>query len=213
MKTAIVTCNIGGIDDGHEIPNTPDFYYYTEKNLPFPLPHLNNRLKGKYLKIMTHRFLPQYDNYIWLDGVVKPTKELIEYFQSKLQDKDIAIAKHPYRNNVFEELLYIQKKMNLGREYLLKRYKDEPFGLEAKFYKKEKLPDDFPLYHCRLFIRRNEERVNRTFDEWWNKVIEFSNFDQSQFSYIAWKYGLRIKQLDYKELEKRTKISRHKEIK
>ena len=64
MRIALLTANIGGIDKVVEPTkqNIPfDYFCYTENNLPFPLPNLSNRMKGKYLKMLTHRFLPNYD--------------------------------------------------------------------------------------------------------------------------------------------------------
>ena len=51
MKIALLTANIGGIDEIHapaKQKESYDFFYLTEKTLLFPLPNLDTRTKGKY---------------------------------------------------------------------------------------------------------------------------------------------------------------------
>lgn len=199
MKVAIITCNIGGIDKIYPpVKQTADFelFYYTENNLPFPFPALNNRLKGKYLKTQAHRFL-KHDIFIWIDGSVEITSEdFVETIIDELLYSEVIIQPHTERKNVYEEFNYIQKRMQQGNPYLLKRYAGQPFDQEREFYLKQGLPKEFPLYQCSFFARANNKRMNTVFNEWWDMILRYSNFDQSQFSYVAWKNNLQIAGID-----------------
>lgn len=212
MKIALITANIGNFDPVtipvKQLGAQVDYYCYTENNLPSPLPHLNNRLKGKYIKMMTHRFLPDYDYYVWADSNAYIHSD---FFALDMVEKgwDVSICKHHERKDVYEEIDYILENMNSGSEYLLKRYKDEPWYEEYEFYLQSGMPD-IPLYACKFFARRNVPRVNKAFEEWWMKTLEYSNFDQTMFSWITWRFGLSVRELDYNSMvSKHLKISKH----
>lgn len=204
MKTkriAVVCANIGSFDPVFKFPDQTidcDFHYFTEKNLPYPLPNLNNRLRSKYIKIQMHRFLPDYDEYIWIDGSVEVLgKRFAQHMHNHLEGHEVAMSVHHERNTVYEELEYILTNMEAGKEYLIKRYRDEPLAEEMAFYKNSHLSDDHSLYITRFFARRNNKVTNAAFDDWWNRCLEFVNFDQAMFSYIAWRHGVVINELDY----------------
>lgn len=213
MKIALISANVGGIDDVKPIPSQSvpyDYFLYTEKNLPFPLHNLDNRLKGKYCKINTHRFL-DHDIFIWMDGRIEITSpDFVKMMVEKLQGHDVAISFHPYRQNPYEELLWIQQMMREGNKYLLSRYAHEPFTEELAFYDKQGLPRETPLYQCGVFARWNNPNMNWVFRDWWLMCLEYSNFDQSQFSFITWKNKLRVNGIDPEYLNEFIKIGKHK---
>jgi hypothetical protein len=212
MKIAVLSANVGGIDEVKPLPVQSvscDYFLYTENNLPFPLHNLDNRLKGKYCKINTHRFL-DHDIFIWLDGRVEITSpDFVKIMVDQLKDHEVAISYHPFRNNPYEEIAWIQMMMEHGNKYLLSRYATEPFNEEVAFYNKEGLPKDYPLYQCGIFARRNNERVNWIFRDWWLMCLEYSNFDQSQFSYVMWKNKVKIKGIDFNYLKEFLVVGKH----
>lgn len=213
MRIAICSANVGGIDEVKEIPTQSvpfDYFLYTEENLPFPLHNLDNRLKGKYCKINTHRFL-DHDVFIWLDGRVEITSpDFIQMMVDKLQGHEVVISYHPHRKNPYEEIGWIKTMMDQGNVYLKTRYATEPFEEEVAFYKKEEMPLETPLYQCGIFARWNNARVNWIFRDWWLMCLEYSNFDQSQFSYIAWKNELSINAVYFEYLKEFLQVGKHK---
>lgn len=204
MKVAVITANVGKFDEMKGIPRQSievDFLYYTETNLPFPLQNLDNRFKARYIKTQTHRFLPDYDAYIWLDASVRVNgMNFAESFVEQLAGHDAAFYKHRERKNVYEEMEYIVNEMSKGNDYLVSRYANQQLMKETLFFSKNGLPEDYPLFNCYTFIRRNNERSNRCFDEWWRRCIEFSTFDQAMLSYTAWESNMDIHRLVYDEL-------------
>lgn len=214
---ALLTCNIGGIDEVIK-PITQsvhaDYFCYTDAVLPYPLPNLGDRMKGKYLKMNAHRFLGNYDNFIWIDGRVEViSPDFVKYITSFLEEYDVVIPFHYERSDVFEEISFIKNQMKEGNEYLISRYKNEPFEAEMDFYFSEEFPPHYPLYACTVFARRNEEKVNRAFAQWWMRTLEFTCFDQCMFSYIAWAYELRVRAIPYDELLKYVSVNKHKVVK
>lgn len=213
MKIAVLTANIGSIDGIQGIPRQSvdcDFCYYNDHNLPFPLPNLDNRLKSKYIKIQTHKFLSGYDVIIWVDGRVKIiSKTFVQEFVLGLEDHDMVMFKHPARDSVLDEMTYIIDNMNKGNHYLLSRYGDQQMNKELDFYISEQMPKEAPLYACTVFARKVDERMNEVFNHWWEKCIQFSNFDQSVFAYLAWKNNLKIQALEMEKWVKQLRINKH----
>ncbi len=196
MKIALLTANIGGIDEIFPpVKQSMEYelFYYTENTLPFPLPHLNSRMKGKYFKTQAHRFL-DHDLFIWVDGsieVIDP--DFIQFCVDELRDSDVLISKHVQRTSPYEELEYIIDQMKLGNKYLLKRYAKEPFYQEYDYYKMKGMPKTVPLYNCFFYARHNDDETNEMFDDWWNHILMFSNFDQTAFSFTSWKHKTKLK--------------------
>jgi hypothetical protein len=206
MKIAIITSNISGIVSNFKVPRQSievDCFYYNENNLPMPLINLNNRLKHKYLKMQAHRFLPEYDCFIWMDANIRVNAmTFAEHFLNNIQedDADACFYLHSTRKNVYEELFHINKEANNGNKYHLSIDNNESLMKESLFYKDSGMPDDAPLFNCSVFIRKNNEKANRCFDLWWNRYLEFCNFDQAMFAYAAAVTGLKIKTLKFEEV-------------
>ena len=216
VKVAVISCNIGAVDEIFPPCKQSieyDLFYYTESTLPFPLPNLDNRMRGKYLKVQSHKFLPDYDIYIWLDASVEIISKdfikdcVLELTNSIEVDDDqiesykysVVMAKHSQRTNVYEELEYIIDKMKKGDRYLLKRYARQPLYLEYEFYRKNGMPKDYPLYNCSFFARWNDEKTNKIFDDIWDLILRYSNFDQTQFSYCLWKHDAKVNVIETKD--------------
>ena len=189
MKVALLTSNIGSIDEIRPpIKQTEDYelFYFTENTLPFPLPNLDNRMKGKYFKTQAHKFL-DHNIFIWIDGSVEVIDtEFISTCKLQLIDCDVITSMHAERATPYLELNYIIDEMKRGSPYLLKRYAKQPFYREYKYYKELGLPRSYPLFNCYFFARHNNKRVNKMFDVWWDTVLRFSNLDQTAFSFAAW---------------------------
>jgi hypothetical protein len=191
MKIAIISANIGGIDEIYPpAKQTEDyeFFYYTENTLPFPLPNLDSRMKARYLKTQIHKYL-DHDLFIWVDGSVEIVDgTFLTWVKQQIGRDDMIIMRHEERSNVFDELNYIIDAMRAGKGYLIKRRIKQPFKEEIEFYLKNLLPQKFPLYKTYFFACKNNEATNKTFDLWWDLTLRYSNFDQAALSYAAFYY-------------------------
>lgn len=212
VKVAILTASIGGIDEIKGIPKQTidvDYYAYFDNNLPYPLPNLNNRLKSKYVKIQTHRFLPVYDAYIWVDGRVEiHANSFAETMIEQMGNNDVALFGHTERRTVDDEMQFIQTQIAEGNQYVLSRYGNQDMKSEREFYQREGT-SNAELFGCTIFARKNNTKVNDAFNEWWNRCIEFSYFDQTMFSHIATTRNLKIKTLIPYDFKKQFTVGRH----
>lgn len=211
-KIAIITANTGSIDGIEGIPRQTvpaDFCYYNDHNLPYPLPNLDNRLKSKYIKIQTHKFLEGYDIQIWIDSRVKIiSKTFVQEFVLGLEENDMVMFKHPSRETIKDEMNYIISQMKEGNHYLLHRYGDQQMEKESLFYSISNT-ENSPLYACTVFARKVNDKTNEAFNQWWEKCIQFSNFDQTMFAHIAVKNDLKIQALEMSKWLKQLRINKH----
>jgi len=212
MRVAILTANIGGVDEIKGIPRQTidvDYYAYFDNNLPYPLPNLNNRLKSKYVKIQTHRFLPGYDAYIWIDGRVEIMADVFcEEMIRQLGDNDVAIFGHPDRETVGQEYEFMLDQMQKGNHYLFSRYGNQDLKAEYEFMKTQHM-EDWPVYACTIFARKNNGNTNEAFNEWWRRSIEFSYFDQTMFTYAVAKNPVSFKTLNRSDFKNQFILNRH----
>lgn len=211
MRIAILTANIGAIDEIKGIPRQTipvDYFCYYDNNLPFPLPNLGDRLRSKYVKIQTHRFLHDYDYFIWIDGRVEISADIFaEEMIRGLGDSDVGIFKHPERQTIGQEYEFILSQLKAGNPYLVSRYGYQAMEKEYEYAKGIRI-DNSRLYSCNVFVRKNTPETKQAFNEWWDKCIEFSNFDQCLFSCTV-PYLCSVVELDRKEFRNQFTIGRH----
>jgi hypothetical protein len=151
--------------------------------------------------MLTHRFLPQYDAYVWVDArIAIVDARFVVRMVANLKQCEVAISRHHQRRNAYDEIDFIVARMAAGDQYLLERYRSEPWDQERAYYEREGLPVEMPLYACCAFARRNEARVNGIFEDWWLRSLEFTLFDQAMFSFVAWKHQLKVFEFSADEL-------------
>lgn len=195
MKIAVITASMGGIDKplpfvDQDIEFTR--FYITEQNA-FPFHSINSRLAAKYYKMLAHRFVPNYDIYIWFDASVEiKGSNFISTMVAQLQKSDIVISKHPYRETMKQEIDFIYNELKNGNQYLKTRYDINALKKEVECY------GDLPgLYSCGLFARKNDFWVNRAFDDWFIKNIQWSYYDQFSFIKVVHDYNLKLNVADW----------------
>ena len=193
-KIAVITANLNNIDKVKEVPQQTvpfDYYYFNEDNLPTDL-DISARLLSKYPKILTHKMLPDYDIYIWIDGSIEITSNrFVEKIISGLID--VKITLHPDRATLKEEFDFLINQLRLGNPYFQERYSFDNILKEKELF--EDL--DLPLYTCGVFARKNDGRVNTAFEEIWDLCLEYGNFDQPLYSYIEKKYDFNYRLINW----------------
>jgi len=197
MKIALITAVFGGTDiekpfcaqsmpDGIEVER----FFFCEANTPIPLPNLPPRLQAKYFKTQSHHIpiLQGYDVHIWIDGNIEVTHNLFArtLIAPLLSEKyaKVSIQAHHHRNTIQEEIAFITSSM--GNPYLNVRYQSQPLQAEYDHYIQCGMPTTAPLYSCNVFARKIGAVSNTMFDEWWRMCVEWSWYDQTAFTYLAW---------------------------
>jgi hypothetical protein len=198
-KTAILTCVLGGFDTLHDPveQDTPvDFHRWTDDNFP-PIMGLTPRLQYRIPKLFGWDMYPGYDHYIWLDGTASFLRQdCATWYLSQLDDNDIALFKHPTRQNARQEVEHIEEHLRLGKPYISARYKN---GLHREqldeMFKDPTFKDD-KLYASTTFIYKNTPKVHEFMKDWWYHQSRYFTCDQVVIPYLFHKHKINVKEFD-----------------
>lgn len=146
----------------------------------------NPNRDAKIYKICPHRFFPDKEYSLWIDGSVRIVfqygiKRLIDVF---LDDCDIALFKHSERNCLYEE----------ANVCMLRRLDDpEIIKKQIEKYTKEGYPHNIGLCECPILLRRHSNKIIDFNEAWWEEIKNGSKRDQISFNYVAKKVNLKYK--------------------
>lgn len=134
------------------------------------------------VKIMPHKFLPEHDRSVWIDGHLQPQDLTV------VERSGYTLMKHAVRNCIYQES---QECLRLG--------KDNPktIGEQMSRYLLEGYPENNGLCATGVIIRDNNPDYYPFAEMWWNEVKTGSVRDQLSFNYCAWKTGLKFETFPY----------------
>lgn len=176
-----------------------DYFIFTDQNVDansiwkkiefeaFPREIDSNFLRNRYVKMLPHKVLPNYDYTIYIDGNLQITSEISLLFKKFSSKTGIAMHKHPSNNGIFEEVMYNKR---LG-----KITKEEATLLE-KMYKDCNMPGDFGMYECNV-ICRDSSNINciTIMEKWWDEVSKGVKRDQLYFTYVLFLLGYKFQDI------------------
>jgi hypothetical protein len=199
MKIAIITALCGNRET---LVNPPivhrdvDYYAYVDAVWPnanvwkqislekrYTGDKYSDRRNAKYYKILPHRYLENYDYWIWTDVshsvIMNPIKIINEY----MKDADIGVFRHTQRNCAYDEAKVLKE---LGYDHI------DLIDKQISFYENEGLPKNFGLFELPVSVRKNNKSI-RDFNElWWNQIETYSSRDQLSFPYCLFKSMIEI---------------------
>jgi hypothetical protein len=133
-------------------------------------------------KILAHRFLPDFEISLYVDGTVRFKVDPTVVISHCLDiDSSFACFRHPWRNCVYAE----------GEEVIRLGYDRETRVREQlDHYRTTGFPEHAGLIAGTMLIRRhNDEHVVALAERWFEQVLRFSKRDQVSFNYVAWELG------------------------
>lgn len=138
------------------------------------LPRANRKMK-----ILTHRYLKEYEESLYLDGNCKIMKDVSELFDKYLTNNNWGVFEHPWRDCIYAEGKDCKHKENTDSEVIEK---------QLNKYRSEDYPKNNGLVANTYILRKhNEPSVIEIAEQWWKEIKEYSYRDQISFNYIAWK--------------------------
>jgi hypothetical protein len=145
-------------------------------------PYQDPRKNAKLYKVLPHRFFPDYEYSLWVDGTHMPVVDARFLVHTFLRKEHIALFAHPVRNCIYEEM-----------EVCL-RYNKEDVAVIAKL-KQKYLNEKYPCYNglatCTVVLRKHHvPKVQRAMEDWWQEIENYSMRDQLSFNYIARRHQL-----------------------
>lgn len=197
MKKVIYTCIVGDYDELHQptvVDDSFDFICFSNdikeeqqgvwRIRPIPF-HCEDKTRlSRYVKILPHKALPDYDWSLWIDaniGIIG--KELYASVNAMIDSgSQIAQVPHLERDCVYEEIA--------------KCYADERISLKDALKQKRHLhsegfPRGFGMMENNLILRKhNDPDMIRISDGWWKEYSSYSIRDQLSLMPVYWKEGL-----------------------
>ena len=153
--------------------------------MPEELKGLSNVKQQRGVKILAHRYLPDYDISVWVDGAVQVKGNIKEYLKSlDFNSFSVFIPEHPVRKCIYAEkdaCVKIRKikgdEVSLADKQM-KRYKDEGF------------PANYGLVQTNVMMRKHNDQYSKDLmEKWWSELKDYSHRDQLSFNYALWKCG------------------------
>ena len=137
---------------------------------------------ARNIKINIHKYVDKVSNFLWIDANQQITRDL-SYIFDKNDSFDITLLQHPDRICIYEEALAC-----------IQLYKDsqEVINAQMKRYFDEGYPEKDGLHATGLIIRKNNERINKFCEAWFNEILHGSHRDQLSFDYVNWKKRFMI---------------------
>ena len=192
-KKVIYTCISGNYDTLKEptyINYDYDHICFTDQNfksdiweirkIPESLSYLSQVKRQRCIKINAHKFLPDYETSIWVDGNVEILGNVNEYIEKNCDTENFSVfvGKHPKRNCIYDEAIAC-----IG----LKKDAEEIINKQMDRYRREGFPHNYGLQQANIIIRNhNNKSCIELMDKWWEEVEKESHRDQLSLSYAIW---------------------------
>jgi hypothetical protein len=139
---------------------------------------------AQFFRILPHRFFPDFEYSLWIDGSVVFKKGDIRLLIDRyLRDHDMALFAHPDRDCVYDEA-----------EAWISNRNEEPGLIRAQMehYRKEGYPPHNGLVAGGIILRRHlSPEVVRVDEDWWKEISHFSRRAQLSFNYVAWRNNFK----------------------
>ena len=196
IKKCIYTCISGNYDSLKEpLFKTDgwDYICFTDQNLtsniwnirkiPEDLTQYSQVKKQRLLKILSYKYLSDYDTVIWADANQIINGNLDDFINETLKTNNVAFKDHPYRNCIYDECdacVQWNKETKTIADALKERYN------------KEGMPTHYGLFETSVFCRNNKSAINKKLSDMWAKeLIENSHRDQLSLNYCIWKLNIK----------------------
>lgn len=194
MKKVIYTCIVNGYDSLPQplvVDETFDYICFSndfsdkEKGIwkirKIPYQNKDNTRLSRYVKLLPHKALPEYDYSLWIDGNVQITgQEFYDIINLKINNNSlICQLKHPFRDCLYDDM---------KRSYELDKVAYFPVLRQSIHLKLKGFPHHVGLYENNIILRKhNDSLVIKISEEWWKEYIKYSKRDQFSLMYIYWK--------------------------
>lgn len=203
--TAVVTAIFGDYDKVKMVwPNdNVDYYLFTDNrdlvkyaandSLWNPIAFYSNidrhpRLAAKGPKLLTHRYLPGYSKYFWVDGSVQfHNSSSIDLMLEFAGDDDITMFNHPDR-----DCIYTESEVSLG----MRKYFNCGIERQIAEYRRMQHPENWGLWASGIFVRKNTPIINNLFEFWMNENIIGSYQDQLSLPVSFRYFNIRPKEFN-----------------
>ena len=196
MRKVIYTCIVDGYDELRQpevVDDSYDYVCFTNdvsediigvwKIRPIPFACNDSTRLSRYVKILPHLVLEDYDVSVWMDAnIVVKGRAFYDAVESKV-DSGCLMAQVPHigRDCVYDEIARCYKNLKIGFQEASK---------QRRHLKDEGFPRHFGMMENNLIFRRhNDPLVIRLSEGWWKEYMAYSRRDQLALMPVLWKQG------------------------
>ena len=146
-------------------PKSWDVRYYK--------PEFGASKDARNIKINYHKFLPEYDLVIWIDGCIRICTGHVDYmrdldeFVKRVHKGNITFMKHPARDCIYDEAKAIVKD-GIAKEGS-EAY--EVIQKQIKSYKDFRYPKNNGLAGTGVNIRNKNDNIAHLMRVWWREIL------------------------------------------
>ena len=205
MHIAILSANLGSIERrnfehvAQDLPEgvTVEFQHYDDTNCPQRPLALSTRLHAKKYKMLGWEYAPKADLIMWLDGAYQISHRwFVSWMLEHLGDAELCCMPHIDRTSIKAESDFMAIGMAQGNQYLVSRYKDEPFEEQVAHYLKDPTFKDDTLSATGCYVYRPTDRMKAMMKDWFIECVIRSYQDQLSFTPMLHRYGIKPNWLD-----------------
>lgn len=151
------------------------------------------------IKIMPHKYLPEYDMTVYIDGSHQLTADVNVLIQEHFSGNWL-LKIHPTRKCIYTEG---QKCVQIGKDT------KERVNHQLTEYLKQGMPAEYGLFETGIMIRDNNPQVNEICEAWYAEVAAHSHRDQISLPYVLWKHGYQPQTIGARTIHRYFQIHNH----
>jgi len=129
--------------------------------------------KAREIKILPHKFLPDYDYSVWMDGNIIQARNINELV--KKQTTGLMTMKHPLRSCIYSEAAECIA-MNKDSAKII--------NTQISRYRNKNFSENMGLIATGLLFRKHTPAIQRLCSNWWHELKTGSLRDQLSFNYV-----------------------------
>lgn len=150
------------------------------RKIPDDLKYLDVVKQQRILKICPHRYLPEYNISIWVDGSFSIKGDLNKFIQNyDLHKTSIYSRIHPCRKCIYDEAKACIELNKDSKEVITR---------QINRYETEGYPKNIGMVETGILLRRHNDRRCQIIDNAWaTELLNESRRDQLSFNYVCWK--------------------------
>jgi len=150
---------------------------------PIPYSDSNPTRVSRYVKILPHKVLADYDVSVWMDAnIIITGDEFYDHVEEMIASGClIAQVPHLERNSLWDEAAYCYEDMRISLRDAMS---------QMRHLKDIGFPDNSGMMENNLIFRRhNDTKVKSLSSMWWEEYLAYSSRDQMALMPVYWKEG------------------------
>lgn len=161
----------------------PEGRYGVWKIRKIPYQSQDNTRLSRYVKLLPHKVLSEYEYSLWMDSNIQIAKGMFYDYVMKQIESECMISQV---NHVVPSVDCIYDEICFAFEIHKVRF--FPAYKQKCHLKKNHFPRHYGLFENNLILRRhNNDIVKLIDDEWWQEYCNYSKRDQFSLMFVYWR--------------------------